>query len=93
MVALAFGEPIGGVGFWQAVAAGAGVGVPEAAVDEDDFAAGGEDEVGGAGEVGAVESETVAEAVGEGADEEFRGGVLGFDGFRQGRGLWEHREF
>lgn len=63
-VALDFGEPVIAAGGWDA-AGSAGVGVPEAAVDEDDFFESREDEVGRAGEVFGVES--VAEA--EGVDE------------------------
>jgi hypothetical protein len=49
---------------------------PQAAVDEDGGFVFGEDDVG---EVFDVEAEAVAHAVEDGADEEFRFGVFGFD--------------
>lgn len=78
-VALELGEPVAAMGSGDAAAA-TGVHVPEAAVDVDDFVAGGEDEVGGAGERAEVEAEAEAEGVDEAADDHFRGRVLGFDG-------------
>ena len=51
-----------GVGLWCDVLGAAAVAVPEAAVDEDDCAIFGEDEVGGAGEAFIVESVAVSSA-------------------------------
>jgi hypothetical protein len=66
-VAVDFGEPVIAAGGGDA-AGSAGVSVPEAAVDEDDFFEAGEDEVGGGGEGGDVEAGAVAEGVDEAAD-------------------------
>ena len=50
--------------------------MPETAVDKDDLAPRGEDEVRLPGEVGAMEAEAVAEAVGKGPHEPLGGGAL-----------------
>jgi hypothetical protein len=63
-VALDFGEPVLAAGGGDAAAA-AGVHVPEAAVDEDDFFEPWEDEVGRAGEGSDVEAVAEAEGVEE----------------------------
>src|SRR5439155_24881924 len=68
-VAGEFGEPVFSAGGGDAAAAAAGVHVPEAAADVDDFSSGGEDEVGGAGEGFDVEAVAVAEGMDEAADE------------------------
>ena len=70
------GLPVGAVGLRHAGAARTVVAVPEAAVHEEGDAAGGEDEVRLAGQVGAVEAEAQAERVGGAADGEFGRGVL-----------------
>ena len=69
-VALDFGEPVFRADGGNA-AGPAGVHVPEAAVDEDDFSQTVEDEVRRAGEGGDVEAVAEAEGVDEAADDEF----------------------
>ena len=61
-----FGEPVIAAGGGNAASA-AGMAVPEAAVDKDDLAVAGEDEVGGAGEGSCVESVAESEGVDEAA--------------------------
>jgi hypothetical protein len=51
--------------------------MPEAAMNEDDLAAGGEDEVRVAGEIGGVEAEAIAEPMDERAHAKLGGGALG----------------
>lgn len=70
-IAVEFGQPPftavrGGCAILTALVA-----MPEAAVNEDDGFVFGQDNVGTAREFGVVEAEAVAEAVEEGADEEF----------------------
>lgn len=78
-VAFEFGDPeFAAVRRRRAVFAAA-VAVPEAAVDEDGGFVFGEDDVGAAGEVFGVEAEAVADAVKDGADEEFGFGVFALD--------------
>lgn len=63
--------------------------MPEAAVDEDDPAPPGEDPVGGAGQVAAVQAEAVAECVAPAAHGELGAGVLAANAghaFGAGRG-------
>ena len=69
-VLLDFGEPVFAAGGGDA-AASAGVHVPEAAVDEDDFLEAGEDEIGCAEEGSDVESVAETEGVDEAADGHF----------------------
>jgi hypothetical protein len=76
--------PVGGVGLRQARAARAIVPVPEAAMHEDGGAAGTQDDVGRAGEVGGVEAEAVAEAVEQRADAALGRGVCGPDAGYEG---------
>ena len=50
--------------------------MPETAMDKDDLGPGGEDGVRFAGEVGAVEAEAIAEAMGEGPHQPLGSGAL-----------------
>ena len=53
--------------------------MPETAVDEDDLAPTGEDQVGRAGQVAAMQAEAVAEGVDQATDGELGAGVLAAD--------------
>lgn len=72
------GEPVSTPRRGDAAAA-AGVPVPEAAADEDDFVEAGEDEIGSAGERPDVKAVAVAESMSESADDQLRGRVPRFD--------------
>ncbi len=74
-VASNFNEPIGGVGFWDAVSATAGVAVPEATMNEDDLVTRWKNEIGASWQLAAMKSETIAKSVNEATDKYFRGGV------------------
>lgn len=79
-VAVDFGGPEVAVGGRQGGAGAAFVAVPEAAVDEDDGAVFGQDDVRVAGQVASMESEAVAEAVEDRPDADLGGGVFALDG-------------
>ncbi len=53
-----------------------GMAMPKASMNKDDLAPRGEDEVGRAGEVASVQTEAIAERVGQAADAHFRFRVL-----------------
>lgn len=74
-----FGQPEVGVGFRHGRIAATGVAVPEAAVDEDDGAVLGEDDVGSAGEL-ALQAEAQAAGEQELAHQDFGLGVPALDG-------------
>jgi hypothetical protein len=79
LVAGEFGEPVPAAGGGDAACA-AIVHVPEAAMDVDDFFELGENDIGSAGEIAAVEAETIAKLMDELPNNQFRLSVARLDG-------------
>lgn len=71
------------LGHARLLAVRVGMPVPKATVDEDDLPPAGEDEIGFAGKVLAVQPEAVAHAVNEAADQQLDLAVLGADAAHQ----------
>jgi len=78
-IAIEFGQPPFASMSWYSSSFAAFVAMPEAAVNEDDGFVFGQNDVGTAGQFAVVQSEAVAHAMQEGADDEFGFGVAGTD--------------
>jgi hypothetical protein len=87
LVAVQFGLPVGPIGTGPVLAGAARVSVPKAAVHEDDAAAGGENQIGTARQVAAMESVAETQAVDHTADSHFGLGVFAPNAAHHGAAL------